>query len=67
MTVKQIMEVENKIHELKMEAFRTVIKGNPNKDGANLDDVEIYESLCNIEKEVFDLREWLAFKEKYNV
>lgn len=67
MTAKQIMEVENKIHELKMEAFRTVIKGNPNKDGANLDDVEIYESLCNIEKEVFELREWLVFKEKYNV
>ena len=67
MTVKQIMEAENKIPELKMEAFRTVIKGNPNKDGANLDDVEIYESLCNIEKEVFELREWLVFKEKYNV
>ena len=67
MTVKQIMEVENKIRELKMEAFRTVIKGNPNKDGANLDDVEIYESPCNIEKEVFELREWLVFKEKYNV
>lgn len=67
MTVKQIMEIENQIHELKMEAFRTVIKGNPNKDGANLDDVEIYEKLCNIEKEVFEFREWLAFKEKYNV
>lgn len=67
MTVKQIMEIENKIHELKMEAFRAVIKGSADKDGANLDDVEIYEKLCNIEKEVFEFREWMAFKEKYNV
>ena len=67
MTAKQIMEIENEIHELKMEAFRTVIKGSAVKDGANLDDVEIYERLCNIEKEVFEFREWLAFKEKYNV
>lgn len=67
MTVKQIMEIENKIHELKMETFRTVIKGSADKDGANLDDVEIYEKLCNIEKEVFEFREWLAYKEKYNV
>ena len=50
-----------------MEAFRTVIKGSADKDGANLDDVEIYEKLCNIEKEVFEFREWMAFKEKYNV
>lgn len=62
MTVKQIMEVENKIHELKMEAFRTVIK-----DGSTADDANIYVRLCEIEKEVFDLREWLVFKEKYNV
>ena len=67
MTVKQIMEIEDKINELKMEAFRTVIKGSADKDGANLDDVEIYEKLCNIEKEVFEFREWMAFKEKYNV
>ena len=67
MTVKQIMEIEDKIHDLKMEAFRTVIKGSAMKDGANLDDVEIYEKLCNIEKEVFEFREWMAFKEKYNV
>ena len=67
MTAKQIMEIEDKIHELKMEAFRTVIKGSAVKDGANLDDVEIYEKLCNIEKEIFELREWMAFKEKYNV
>lgn len=62
MTAKRIMEIENEIHELKMEAFRTVIK-----DGSSSDDVKIYDSLCSIEKEVFEFREWLAFKEKYNV
>lgn len=62
MTVKQIMEIEDKIHELKMEAFRTMVKGNPSRD-----DMKIYESLCDIEKEIFEFREWLAFKEKYNV
>ena len=62
MTAKQIMEIENQIHELKMESFRTMVKGNPGPD-----DMKIYESLCNIEKEVFEFREWLAYKEKYNV
>ena len=62
MTAKRIMEIEDKIHELKMEAFRTVIK-----DGSSSDDAKIYDRLCSIEKEVFEFREWLAFKEKYNV
>lgn len=62
MTAKQIMEVENKIHDLKMEAFRTVIK-----DGSTADDANILIRLNDIEKELFDLREWLVFKEKYNV
>lgn len=62
MTVKQIMEIENRIHDLKMESFRTMVRGNPTSD-----DIKIYESLCNIEKEVFEFREWMAFKEKYNV